>query len=287
MERKIFIDIPKLKTDSCLIPGHLHLLFNFKVSNTKSTFMNNLAAILQRRFQTRLVGEIVCNNTSESKITCNKDFSRSKLQCSEMIEYGVTNSNLQKLISSDDQGATSGNSQKVSDALMYLIYSNKKKICSDKIIKDHGLYAPFMMNNNFRHIITLTLSEDSMVAQNNETIGKHSLENIKLETIENQDLANQVSSLYNSRSLSYEHITLMKTVLWGKNSTLMNENINIPCKSMQSILLLFTNTTIADSEEYIYPNITNVKILIKGVPNSIYCQGIPALSFYDEVKTLL
>ena len=30
---ELYTDIPKLKMDSCLVPGSLHLLFNFKVSH--------------------------------------------------------------------------------------------------------------------------------------------------------------------------------------------------------------------------------------------------------------
>ena len=71
--------------------------------------MNNLATILQKRLQIRLVGDIVYDNTGESKITCYKDLWRSKSQHSEMIEYGIANSNLQKLTSNYDQGTSGGN----------------------------------------------------------------------------------------------------------------------------------------------------------------------------------
>ena len=36
---ELYIDIPKMKMDSCLVPGSLHLLFTFKVSNRKSWFL--------------------------------------------------------------------------------------------------------------------------------------------------------------------------------------------------------------------------------------------------------
>ena len=142
----------------------------------------------------------------------------------------------------------------------------------DKIIRDHGLYAPFYMNNNFRYIITLPSSNQLLVAQTGSSIGAYTLEVLQLEyeTIENMDIANEISEKYAiGRSLSYEHITLMKTVVWAAASTLMNENINIPRKSMRAIVLLFTKQTRADSEEYIFPNITEVKLTIEGVPNSV------------------
>ena len=101
------------------------------------------------------------------------------------------------------------------------------------------------------------------------------------------DIANEIATLYSvGRSLSYEHITLMKTVLWAAASTLINENTNIPRKSMRSIVLLFTKQSRCDSEEYLYPNITEVKLTIEGVPNSVCSQGVPSSRFYEEAKRL-
>ena len=70
--------------------------------------------------------------------------------------------------------------------------------------------------------------------QANQTPGNY-LENLELEykTIDNPELSTEISNLYASgRSLSYEHVTLMKTVAWSSSSRLINENINIPHKSM-------------------------------------------------------
>ena len=66
---ELYSDIPKLKMDSCLVPGSLHLCFEFKISNTKCAFMNNLAALLQKRLQIRLAGETVYDCNDESHYT--------------------------------------------------------------------------------------------------------------------------------------------------------------------------------------------------------------------------
>ena len=55
-----------MKMDSCLIPGSLHLLFNFKVRNTKSWFLNNLCKMLQKRLTIRVAGERVYDNSGEN-----------------------------------------------------------------------------------------------------------------------------------------------------------------------------------------------------------------------------
>ena len=78
----------------------------------------------------------------------------------------------------------------------------------------------------------------------------------------------------------------MKTTVWAAASTLINENINIPRKSMRAVVLLFTKTSMKDSEEFLYPNITEVKLTIKGDPNKVYSKGIPKSRFYDEAKRL-
>ena len=56
--------------------------------------------------------------------------------------------------------------------------------------------------------------------------------------------------------------------------------------SMKAVILLFTNTTRRDSKEYIYPNITKVKLTIEGVPNEVHSQGIPKSRFYNKAKRL-
>ena len=204
-----------------------------------------------------------------------------------MIEYSITSKNLRKLISKDNLGATSGDATKVSEKLMFDTFGTRQKICLDRIISDHGLYAPFEMNNNFMYIITLPQSNEILVSQTGQTLGSYSLENIEheYETIENQYIANSISLLHGSGStLSYEHVTLMKTTVWDASSTLINKNINNPHKSMKAIILVFTNTTRKDSEEYIYPNITKVNISIEGVSNILCLKGIPKSRFYDEAK---
>ena len=49
-------------------------------------------------------------------------------------------------------------------------------------------------------------------------------------------------------------------------------------------IVFFTNVTRDNSEEYVYHNIESVKVTIKGVPNSMYSQGIPKSRFYEKAK---
>ena len=206
------------------------------------------------------------------------------------MEYGIANVNLRKLISKDDSGANSGDAQKVSDGLVFSVNGTTQRLQIDKILEDHGLYAPFGMNSNFQYIITLPTAASIMTAQGGSSVGTYTLENLELEyeSIQNSDIAVEVTGNYSTgRSLSYEHATLMKTVEWDKALTLVNENVNLPRKSMKAIALLFVKKTGRDgSEEFVYPNIEKVKVTIEGNPNMMYSQGIPKNRFYSEAKRL-
>jgi hypothetical protein len=120
-------------------------------------------------------------------------------------------------------------------------------------------------------------------------LAAYTLENIELEyeSIDNVELARDVESRYNAgRKLSFEHVTLMKKTEWDKDSTLINETINVPRSSMKAIVMLFTSKTKTDSEEYVYPNVEKVRVTVEGVPNSVYCQGIPKTRLYEEAKRI-
>ena len=287
-EVELYIDIPKLNPNLCLVPDSLKLLFTFKNSNTKSWFLNNLSKLLKKRLVVKFAGEIVYDNTGEILLEVFKDLCRLEYERNDMVEYGIANENLRKLISKDDTGATSGNAQKLSDKL-FDIYGNKQCLKLEKILSNHGLYSPYDMVNNFQYILTFPKSSEIMVAQSRQNVGNYMLENLELqyETIENLDLSDEILSNYASgRSLSYDYVTLLKTEEWNKDDTLHNLSINIPRKSMKGIVLLFRNKTITNSEEYVYPNIEKVKITVEGVPNSVYSQGMNKNRFFEEAFRL-
>jgi hypothetical protein len=86
----------------------------------------------------------------------------------------------------------------------------------------------------------------------------YTLDNIELEyeSINNMELARRAESQYNvGRMLAFEHVTLMKKTEWQKDTTLINETINVARSSMKAIVMLFTNKTKTDSEEYVYPTL--------------------------------
>ena len=151
------------------------------------------------------------------------------------------------------------------------------------------VFIVHIMINNLQFIITLPKATDIMVARSGSSVGGYTLENLEMEyeSVVNHDLAMEVLRGYEAgQSLAYEHVTLMKTTEWNKDSTTVNETINLPRKSMTAIVLLFRNKNVTDSKQFVYQNIESVKITIEGIPNSVYSQGIPKSRFFEEANRL-
>ena len=186
---------------------------------------------------------------------------------------------------SKDDSADSSNT---SDAQMFDIQGSRVKIKLGQILNNHGAYAPYGMKNNFEYKIGLPRADTIMNAQSGQTISGYTLESLALEyeTLENPELAEQALSGYEiGRSLSYEHVTLLRKTEWSKDSTLVNETINLPRKSMKAIVMLFKEKgDVTDSEKYVYPNITGVKITVEGVPNAVFSQGMKKYDFFEEAR---
>ena len=260
------------------------LVFDFKNSNTKSWFRNNLGKLLQKRLEIRLAGEKVYDSSGESLLEVYKDLWLHNKQRDDMVEDGIASEATRKKISKD----AAANDDADATAL-FSVFGTKQRIRINKILKDHGLYAPHNMANDLQYVITLPTADEIMSAQGGESVEGYTLENIELEyeSIDNIDLARKAENLYGSeRELSFEHTTLMKKTEWSKDSTIINETINVPRRSMKAVVMLFTNKTKTDSEEYIYPNIEKVRVTIEGVPNAVYSQGIPKTRLYEEARRL-
>ena len=77
----------------------------------------------------------------------------------------------------------------------------------------------------------------------------------------------------------YEHVTHHKTISIAKGTdSIINESINVPRRSMKGlILLLFYEPYVGgarDSEQTFNPDITEVKVVVNGIPNKVYSHGM-------------
>ena len=82
------LTLPKLTENQVIVPDTLALVFNFKNSNTKSWFLNNLGRQLVKELRIDMDGEMIYENTGESIFETYKDLRKSDKErnaCSNMV----------------------------------------------------------------------------------------------------------------------------------------------------------------------------------------------------------
>ena len=182
------------------------------------------------------------------------------------------------------------------------IYGRKYRIRLDhQILTDHGVFYPTGLNHNLK--FELLLAPASQVDRGSDPSKlKYKLENIQLEyeVIDEfrgkgtKELANAgilikeaVDAYSSCKGFLYDHIHQEIVAPLKKD---VHSKINIKVNSgrrSQSCSVVFVEPYTAgtrDSEKYIFPNITKVKVTIKGSPNKVFSEGLESKDFWEEAK---
>ena len=171
-----YVRVPTLSLNQVLIPDTMNVTFRFVNGNTKSRFKNNLGRILCESLMVQIGGEIVYDNRGEGIFETYKDLWKSDSKREGMIEYGVANENIRKLMSGDDSATTSGKDNDV------LLEKNTKvlKIRMGKILQGHGPYASYSMSD-VEYRFTLPQTNEILVAQTGQKVADYRLSDMNLE----------------------------------------------------------------------------------------------------------
>lgn len=86
----------------------------------------------------------------------------------------------------------------------------------------------------------------------------------------------------------YEHVTNHKTISITKGTdSIINESINVPRRSMKGLILLLFyepyEKGTRDSEKTFNPDITEVKVVVNGILDKVYRQGMKTGDLWEEV----
>ena len=83
----------------------------------------------------------------------------------------------------------------------------------------------------------------------------------------------------------YVHVTHLKTVLVDKGSeTIINKSIGVSGRSMKGLLLYEPYVAGAkDREKTFNPEITEVKVIVNGIPIKVYSQGMETRYRWEEL----
>ena len=159
---------------------------------------------------------------------------------------------------------------------------------SCEILDSHGTFYPRGLNQELKFELTLAKNENVVITSDSTKDYKYQLNNIQLEytVLHNEILAREAKAAYQMKGFYYEKIHHYKTFIISKPSTsIINEEINLPARSMKGVLILFTQVYTngaRDSEMFVNPNLTSVNINIHGMNSKRYNQGMLPTDFYQE-----
>ena len=237
----LYIAVPKLEDEVLLVPGSLALVFNLVVSSHANNFLvNNVSRALVTRLVVKFAGEILQDTNAFDIYKLFEDLFLPKVQRENMYLEGIQTEELCKIRSNSVDKKTTGVD---AGKILNTVYGNKYRIPLDhETLKDHGVFYPRSLHDAL--IFEITLAPANMVVEGSDSSKlDYELSNIQLEyeVIHNVDLARETSSSYlNGKDFMYEHVTHHKMLTVNKaDDTIINESINVPCRSMKGILLLF------------------------------------------------
>ena len=177
------------------------------------------------------------------------------------------------------------------------IYGKKYRIrLNHQILTDHGVFYPTALSHHL--IFELLLAPASQVFRGEDPAKlKYKLKNLEIEyeTIDEfrrkdgSTLAEEASKdHFSGKSFSYDHVQQETVVSLRKEADRkINLKINPNRRSLKAVLLLFIEPYTAgtrDNEKYIFPDLSKVKVSIKGSPNKIFTSGLEPKDFWEETK---
>jgi len=141
-------------------------------------------------------------------------------------------------------------------------------------------------------VFEVTLAEALHVVKGLDTTKlKYKLTNVQLEyeMTRSEMLADEARSTYSSvKEFVYDHVHLEKMIPFQRGSdTRLNIKVKAQRRSMKAILLLFMepySPGARDSEKYVFPDLTKVRVTINGSLNVLYNEGNVGIDLWAEAS---
>ena len=289
-EEILRVQIPKLSENIVIVPGSVCLVFDlFVVGHANNRLVNNISRNLIRELKVSYGGETIQIIQRYDLFKTYEDlFISNEKRDSGLIKYGISNEAIRKLRAGAGDKPSSPNAK---DKVLAEIHGTKYRILIDhSILNDHGIFYPRGLINSLNFQLTLAPVSAVVVYSDTTKPPNYSLANIELEysCVYSDQLANQARSNYQvGKSFLYEYISLEKTfTITLATDEIINQQINIPRRSIQGLLLLFRDDTPGsiDSENFVSPNILEIKITINGMPNRLYSKGMAQVDFWEAIN---
>ena len=188
------VRLPQLRKDVCVIPNSVNTAFEFKVTGTKATCVNNLAKALVKGFSVKYGNKDLYNNTNESTFSLFRDLWQSNDERQRQRANGIMTESMRKKISGDETYQMSMASEG-----LFKIFGNIIRIQLGQILKNCGLCALCAVREEFEFEIRLAANDEILVPRGKDgVVGTYQLEDLRLEyeVIKNKTLVDEIVELY-------------------------------------------------------------------------------------------
>ena len=285
----LYVDILKLAENIVLVPGSAYLTFDLNVTgHANNTLVNNVGSNLVKRKRVLFSGEVLQDTLDYDLFQTYHDLHLSKEARDDMLRYGESSENTRKLRTDAGDKDDSTDAKEVT---MATLYGTKYCIPLDHpILLNHGVFYPKGLSHPLKFEITLGGVSDIVVYSDTTKPPNYKITNLELKyrSVSSEYLANRALEAYKvGHAFFYENVLRHKTFTLSKpNDSVINEHVNVPRRSMTGLLFLFTAPSVAgtrDSEKFVNPDITSVKIDIDGVPNMLYSRGMIPTDLYKSI----
>ena len=250
-------------------------MFDLEIKgHANNRVVQNVARNIISRLVLKFEGEILLDLSHYNILETYRDLYKHKKDRENMTLYGIQNENMRKM-RSEAADAQRNNG----DSLMFEVYKKKYAVkLQHPLTSNHGVAYPSALGSHIEWEITLAPPAQLIVSED-ITDWRYSLMNIQMEyeTIKDDGLARDVAGYYNSgKSFLYEHVHHFRTIPFNESDKIINENVNVPRRSMKGLLILFTKVqpqNQLDSELFINPSIESVSVTIEGIGKQSICAG--------------
>ena len=196
-----------------IIPDTMMQMFNFKNSNGKSWFVNNLGWQMQKELKVSYNDTYIYENTDEATYGTYEDLWKSDHEREQLRNMGIASETIRKVWSSDDGAPTTGDNYTLATS------NNLLGIILGKVFEGHGPICTQAMAD-IKYLICFPKSEDIMNVQSGEEKGENKIENINLKfvAINGMVISRPTSDGYQKgRDLYYFYIQSPNGQDWGKD----------------------------------------------------------------------
>ena len=272
------------------MPGTLSLLFDLDLTggHANNYLVQNVSRALIDHFVVRYAGTIIQDTSGYDIYEIFKNLFLSVDEREEMLLKGIQTTKLNKIRSGAGDKPTSGVD---TETALESVYKNKYKIHLDhEILTDHGVFYPQALYNDLTFELTLARAVQ-VVRGSDASKLVYKLKNIQLEyeVIRSKSLADDVASTYSyGKEFACDYVMLEQSVDVNRGTDgRLNIRVNPQRRSLKGLLLLFIAPYIAgarDTEHFLNPDITKVKVTINGSPNRVYNEGITSIDMWREAS---